>query len=148
MRLCAYSISPPSGVRKSCNAAVLASVSDLACFAALVLMFDWASLSRRWIFPGSGFRGSVWTLCPVLTVIKRQGLLKASLRVKLVVKSDHPLMLFVVDALCSQAQSSPFLANSIFLAVSPFLYPPLLAQIAMPSPSSTFSSTFGCGQGQ
>ena len=44
--------------------------------------------------------------------------------------------------------SNPFLANSIFLAASPCFQPPLLTQIALPSPSSTLSSTAGNGQGQ
>ena len=44
--------------------------------------------------------------------------------------------------------SIPFLANSIFLAASPCFQPPLLTQIALPSPSSTLSSTAGNGQGQ
>ena len=44
--------------------------------------------------------------------------------------------------------SKPFRANSIFLAVSPSLKPPLLAQTIEPSPSSTFSSTAACGHGQ
>jgi len=44
--------------------------------------------------------------------------------------------------------NNPFLANSIFRAASPALKPPLLAQTAMPSPSSTLSSTIGCGHGQ
>lgn len=44
--------------------------------------------------------------------------------------------------------SNPFLANSIFRAVSPALYPPLEAQIRFPSANSTFSSCASHGQGQ
>jgi hypothetical protein len=44
--------------------------------------------------------------------------------------------------------NNPFLANSIFLKVSPALKPPLLAQTAIPSPSSTLSSFPGKAQGQ
>jgi hypothetical protein len=44
--------------------------------------------------------------------------------------------------------SRPLRASSIFLAVSPGLKPPLLAQILMPSASSTFSSTAAWGHGQ
>jgi hypothetical protein len=48
----------------------------------------------------------------------------------------------------AHAQSSPFLASSIFLSVSPSLYPPLLAHTATPSPSSTLSSVLPHAQGQ
>lgn len=44
--------------------------------------------------------------------------------------------------------SNPLRASSIFLAASPTLYPPFDTQIALPSPSSTLSSTAGKGHGQ
>ncbi|KAI4220276.1 MAG: hypothetical protein L6R36_007731 [Xanthoria steineri] len=47
-----------------------------------------------------------------------------------------------------QNHNTPFLANSTFLAASPALYPPLLTQIALPSPNSILSSTAGKAQGQ
>jgi hypothetical protein len=44
--------------------------------------------------------------------------------------------------------STPFLANSTFLPNSPSCHPPLLPQIAIPSPSSALSSTLSHAQGQ
>ena len=44
--------------------------------------------------------------------------------------------------------NNPFLANSIFLKLSPLLNPPLLTHAMLPSPNSTFSSVAGCAQGQ
>lgn len=44
--------------------------------------------------------------------------------------------------------NNPFLASSIFLIVSPSLYPPLLAQMAIPLLSSTLSSVESHAQGQ
>lgn len=45
-------------------------------------------------------------------------------------------------------QRRPLRASSILRADSPALYPPFDTQMALPSPSSTFSSTSGWGHGQ
>jgi hypothetical protein len=54
----------------------------------------------------------------------------------------------IFPSLTIKIYRTPFLASSIFLAVSPCLKPPLLAQTRIPSPISTFSSTDSCGHGQ
>ena len=62
--------------------------------------------------------------------------------------SEKPSETLVPVRSCRHTHRRPFLASSTFLAISPGMKPPLLAQMALPSPNSTLSSTAGNAQGQ